>query len=60
MVGTDIKWKEFTMRTVFDHAMGWGTLPFIALAGLAYGWVVSRTLARKPRLTTRAAERHAA
>ncbi len=48
------------MRTVFNHAMGWGALPFIALAGLAYGWVVSRILSREPRPKTVASERRAA
>lgn len=48
------------MRTVIGHAMGWEALPFIALVGLAYGWVVSRILARQPRQTTRATERRAA
>lgn len=48
------------MRTVFTHAMGWGTLPFIALAGLAYGWVVSRILARESRPKTEASEQRAA
>jgi hypothetical protein len=48
------------MRTVFNHAMGWGALPFIALVGLAYGWVVSRILAREPRPKTQASVRRAA
>ncbi len=48
------------MRTVFNHAMGWGALPFIALAGLAYGGVVTRILAREPRPKTEASQRRAA
>lgn len=48
------------MRTVLNHTMGWEALPFIALAGLAYGWIVSRILAREPRPHTRASERRAA
>ncbi len=48
------------MRTVFNQAMGWGALPIIALAGLAYGWVVSRILAREPRPKTQASVRRAA
>jgi hypothetical protein len=48
------------MRTVFNHAMGWGALPIIALVGLAYGWVVSRVLAREPRPKTQASVGRAA
>ncbi len=48
------------MRTVLNHAMGWEALPFIALAGLAYGWIVSRILSREPRLKARPSERRAA
>ena len=48
------------MRTVIGHALGWGVVPFIALVGLAYGWVVSRILARQPRPKTQASERRAA
>ncbi len=48
------------MRTVFNHAMGWEALPFIALVGLAYGWVVSRILAREQRPKGEASERRAA
>lgn len=48
------------MRTVFNHAIGYGTLPFIALVGLAYGWVVSRILAREPRRKTQTSARRAA
>lgn len=48
------------MRTVLHSTAGWGALPFIALGGLAYGWVVSWILSRQPRPQTRTTERRAA
>jgi hypothetical protein len=37
------------MRYLIGSQMGWASVPFIVLAGVAYVWVAERLMARKSK-----------